>query len=265
MNLFMQILIGLAAFLLILYIFRNPVMAFLHRIPKIGKKYVLIEAPSLDSDDYTLTPAITEGPFFFRGPQRSDIREGKKGLRYDLEVQLTDESGAPLVGYTIECWNCDIRGEYSGYDDDLGRKPFKTFTTINLKHPDGHAGPPPHDHNHLRGAQNTDENGMVKFTTVFPGWYDPRIPHVHFKIYKDDTPYLKTQLYFPLEFSNNIYTNHPDYVAFKPNPYTYKNDLLLIPFDPCEGFITTPKETEEGIYSGFRFVIKPEPHPMAAA
>ena len=37
--------------------------------------------------------------------------------------------------------------------------------------------------NYLRGVQETDENGEVTFTTVFPGCYSGRWPHIHFEVY----------------------------------------------------------------------------------
>ena len=34
----------------------------------------------------------------------------------------------------------------------------------------------------LRGYQVTDASGVAKFTTVYPGWYQGRSVHIHFKI-----------------------------------------------------------------------------------
>ncbi len=38
--------------------------------------------------------------------------------------------------------------------------------------------------NYLRGVQVTDANGEVTFTTIFPGCYPGRWPHMHFEIYR---------------------------------------------------------------------------------
>lgn len=35
------------------------------------------------------------------------------------------------------------------------------------------------DRTFLRGAQKTDEDGVVQFQTLFPGHYDGRAPHIH--------------------------------------------------------------------------------------
>ena len=37
----------------------------------------------------------------------------------------------------------------------------------------------------LRGGWYTDANGMVEVTTVYPGFYDDRAPHIHLMVHKD--------------------------------------------------------------------------------
>lgn len=37
--------------------------------------------------------------------------------------------------------------------------------------------------NYLRGVQESDANGQLTFTTIFPGAYDGRWPHMHFEVY----------------------------------------------------------------------------------
>ena len=44
-----------------------------------------------------------------------------------------------------------------------------------------------HTETFLRGGWYTDENGMVEVTTVYPGYYDGRTPHVHIMVHKDWT------------------------------------------------------------------------------
>ena len=34
----------------------------------------------------------------------------------------------------------------------------------------------------LRGYQITDNNGTVRFTTIYPGWYQGRDIHIHDKV-----------------------------------------------------------------------------------
>jgi protocatechuate 3,4-dioxygenase beta subunit len=37
--------------------------------------------------------------------------------------------------------------------------------------------------NYLRGVQISDDAGQVTFTTIFPGCYSGRWPHIHFEVY----------------------------------------------------------------------------------
>ena len=37
--------------------------------------------------------------------------------------------------------------------------------------------------NYLRGVQEADSSGLVTFSTIFPGCYAGRMPHVHFEVY----------------------------------------------------------------------------------
>ncbi len=38
--------------------------------------------------------------------------------------------------------------------------------------------------NYLRGVQEADANGQVTFTTIFPGAYSGRWPHIHFEVFE---------------------------------------------------------------------------------
>jgi len=38
--------------------------------------------------------------------------------------------------------------------------------------------------NYLRGVQAANASGVVKFTTIFPGCYAGRWPHMHFEVYR---------------------------------------------------------------------------------
>jgi protocatechuate 3,4-dioxygenase beta subunit len=59
--------------------------------------------------------------------------------------------------------------------------------------------------NYLRGVQEADESGTLTFTTVFPGCYDGRWPHIHFEVYDsllatiDGDPIKTSQVALPAE------------------------------------------------------------------
>jgi protocatechuate 3,4-dioxygenase beta subunit len=130
------------------------------------------------SDSCSLIPEETQGPFpgdGSNGPDvlsqtgvvRSDIRSSFGGLSgtaegIPLTVALTivsAQSCAPLVAHAVYIWHCDRAGRYSLYS----------------------AGAT--DQNYLRGVQETDSNGVVRFSTIFPACYSGRWPHIHFEIY----------------------------------------------------------------------------------
>lgn len=112
-------------------------------------------------------PALAEGPFFFdEDLNRSDIRpdpstgEAAAGTPLQLEVsvyRLQDGTCAPFPEATVNVWHCDAAGVYSG----TGPAAERQF---------------------LRGYQLTDEQGVARFTTVYPGWYPGRAVHIHFKV-----------------------------------------------------------------------------------
>lgn len=101
------------------------------------------------------------------GIVRSDIRTSLEmgnpvaGVPTTINLQLVNSSSAcaPLAGYAIYLWHCTREGEYSLYSEAVLEEDY------------------------LRGVQETDEDGMVTFTTIFPACYTGRWPHVHFEIY----------------------------------------------------------------------------------
>ena len=81
------------------------------------------------------------------------------GVKLDLELTLLDADGCtPLAGHAIYIWHCDGEGRYSLYDIT--------------------------DANYLRGVGVSDAEGKVQFTTIFPGCYDGRWPHIHFEVFR---------------------------------------------------------------------------------
>jgi len=80
------------------------------------------------------------------------------------------------VGAYVDIWHCDAAGLYS----DIAQE--------------GTAGA-----TFLRGYQITDNNGIVNFTTIYPGWYAGRAVHIHFKI-RDALTTNPTQYHFISQF-----------------------------------------------------------------
>jgi protocatechuate 3,4-dioxygenase beta subunit len=115
-----------------------------------------------------LTASLTEGPYFIdERLERSDIRSDpgtgavSQGVSFNLAFNVSRvETSActPLTGAYLDVWHCDSVGVYS---DVSGAGTGRKF---------------------LRGYQVTDSTGMARFVTVYPGWYQGRAVHVHFKL-----------------------------------------------------------------------------------
>jgi protocatechuate 3,4-dioxygenase beta subunit len=138
-----------------------------------------------DSSKCTLTPELTEGPYYFDADAiRSDIREDRAGTPLRLAIRVRDSACEPLRNAVVDIWHCDAEGAYSGFEGEGGER-------------------------FLRGTQVTDAKGVVEFTTVYPGWYPGRTVHIHAKVHIDNSTMLTTQLFFPDELTAQVYEREP--------------------------------------------------------
>ncbi|MGW0921973.1 intradiol ring-cleavage dioxygenase [Streptomyces sp. NPDC002755] len=184
---------------------------------------------STSSSCMTLMTSVTEGPYYLDGALvRKDITEGKSGVPLTLRLTVVDATDGctPVSGAAVEIWHCDAWGYYSGY------------TTAN---PGGSApaesedGSTADDDTYLRGYQIANANGVVKFETIFPGWYTPRTCHIHLKVHtggaKEDGTYeggkvnYTGQLFFPDDVAEEIFTLEP-YAQHSGSYTTLDNDMV---------------------------------------
>ncbi|MDD9947067.1 MAG: intradiol ring-cleavage dioxygenase [Myxococcales bacterium] len=140
-----------------------------------------------------LTPEQVEGPFFVdTGLERSDITEGRPGVMLHLRLTLVDVDTCSLIeGAVFELWHADADGSYSGFNRAHGNVSDSAGSTF------------------LRGYQRTDRSGGVEFTTIYPGWYPGRAPHVHLAILAQGDRLVTTQLYFDEAQSDLVYQQEP--------------------------------------------------------
>ena len=167
------------------------------------------------------TPRQTQGPFRVPGvPDRPDVREGSAGVPLKLELSVVDDLWCkPVSDFTVEIWHCDARGIYSGVKNIV-------FDPKTLR-PVGESVDMT-DESFLRGYQVTDEQGRVEFMTVYPGWYMPRLAHIHVRLTWRDVEWtsLDTQLYLPMEVEKEVYrTEH--YADRGPNPIGIDRDIVV--------------------------------------
>jgi len=202
------------------------------------------EAPALADNICVLTSKQTEGPFFIDSAMRQDIREDRQGKTMHLNLQiLRYPECTPIPNAKVEIWHCDAEGKYSGYPEELAHNIYGTLKLTGMK--DGNIKPMT-EARYLRGAQSSDENGNLKFITVFPGWYDPRTPHIHIKILIDDKEQLTSQFYFETEFQDKIFMSTAPYSTYGKSPYNLSNDVVLKGEKKIEGLLLKPVWSEEG-------------------
>ncbi|MFJ4224014.1 intradiol ring-cleavage dioxygenase [Microbacterium sp. NPDC089695] len=125
-------------------------------------------------------PDETAGPYPGDGSNGPDVLEETGIVRQDIttsidggatadgipltvEFQILDmaNGNVPFEGVAVYAWHCTAQGEYSMYSSGL------------------------EDVTYLRGVQVADADGRVSFTSIFPGCYSGRWPHIHFEVYPD--------------------------------------------------------------------------------
>ncbi|MGP9586293.1 dioxygenase family protein [Micrococcaceae sp. AOP34-BR2-30] len=132
------------------------------------------------------------------GVERSDIRSSidggstADGVQMTLTMNIVDmvNDNGPMTGAAVYVWHCDAVGEYSMYSTGL------------------------EDETYLRGVQVVGDDGTVTFTTIFPGCYAGRWPHIHFEVFPDidsitdaTNAVLTSQIALPEAESSAVYAD----------------------------------------------------------
>ena len=61
------------------------------------------------------------------------------------------------------------------------------------------------------GTQVTGADGVVRFNTIYPGWYPTRTAHLHLKVHLAEKTVLTTQLFFDDAVSDRVYSTADPY------------------------------------------------------
>ncbi|MCW3110954.1 MAG: intradiol ring-cleavage dioxygenase [Segetibacter sp.] len=151
------------------------------------------------SGSCTVSPIETAGPFPTKTPSSlvsSKIVSDRSGVPLTIKITVNNKNNscAALSGAIVDIWHCDATGNYSEYGGSGMQS--TNYTSVHF----------------LRGRQTTDVNGLVTFTSVFPGWYAGRAPHIHVHVYSaSGTSLMITQIAFPTDVCNTVYTTASDY------------------------------------------------------
>jgi protocatechuate 3,4-dioxygenase beta subunit len=166
-------------------------------------------------------PEETAGPFPADGSNGVNVLTESGVVRSDLTASFGSASGVAdgvpmtirmkvydlhgedatvLAGAAVYVWHCDRDGEYSLYSDTVG------------------------DENYLRGVQEADADGVVEFTSIFPGCYPGRWPHIHFEVYRSlaeatsaGSKLRTSQIAIPQDVCEEVYEGAEGYDRSVPN------------------------------------------------
>jgi protocatechuate 3,4-dioxygenase beta subunit len=161
-------------------------------------------------------PQQTQGPYWVdemlnRSDIRSDPSDGtvKEGVPVRLVFRVSQVAGgscAPLVGAQVDIWQCDALRVYSDAQDP-------GFNTSGKKF--------------LRGYQLTDTSGEARFVTIYPGWYQGRTVHIHFKVRTDPASErgqeFTSQVYFDDALTDQVH-GRPPYARRGPRTARERNN-----------------------------------------
>ncbi|MFI1524687.1 protocatechuate dioxygenase [Kitasatospora cineracea] len=207
-------------------------------------------------------------------------REGVR-LRLAIRVQ-DSESCKAIPSAVVEIWHCDASGTYSGAEQlstgggggpgggpgggtppsgaPTGAPPSGAPTGAPPSGGPGGpgAGPgggggggandgmadltPQDDKRYLRGAQVTNQDGIVEFTTVWPGWYSGRTVHVHAMVHIDNERTLTTQVMMDealntAVFAKAPYSTHTGRDTFNDGDGIYQPSMLLKVTEDGDGYL----------------------------
>ena len=118
----------------------------------------------------------------------------------NLTVLDAGNGYGPMEAVAVYAWHADAEGRYSMYSQGVENE------------------------NYLRGVQPTDSAGTASFTTVVPGCYDGRWPHIHFEVYRStaeatsDGQIVKTsQIALPQAACEQVYQDTATYPTSRDN------------------------------------------------
>jgi protocatechuate 3,4-dioxygenase beta subunit len=179
------------------------------------------------ASDCKITPTETAGPFPTKIPANfvlKDIRTDRTGVQMTMNISIKNGNNScnSLAGALVDVWHCDKDGNYSEYNN---------FGSVHF----------------LRGRQTTDTSGNVGFTTIFPGWYQGRAPHIHVHIFSSTgKSLLITQIAFPKTICDVVYGTATNFYTRGLQDTTNENDGIF-----RDGFTTQMPTVSGNIKDGY--------------
>ncbi|MFP5437155.1 MAG: T9SS type A sorting domain-containing protein [Bacteroidia bacterium] len=194
----------------------------------------------------TVSPTETAGPFPTHTPSgymRTDITDGRTGVAFTINIHIKNKNAdcSALQGALVDIWHCDKDGNYSEYGGTQMQS--TNYTTVHF----------------LRGRQVTDANGLVSFTSIFPGWYTSRATHIHVHVYNAaGTSLLITQISFPEGTNSAVvtvnaataygYTKGMTGYTYNANDNVFSDDSAGLELSTVTGSVANGYTLEHNIY-----------------
>lgn len=224
--------------------FGTAAASIAHGSPRAASSGPLLAA----APDCIAIPEQTECPYFVDAAlERSDIRfdPATSGhtpgatltLRFELSQIAPAGQCIVLPNAQFDIWHCDAVGEYSGADEGRDSAAEQMF---------------------LRGYQRSGEDGVVQFTTIYPGWYPGRAVHIHLKIRVPAAggriDEFTSQLYFSDDLTDRVHAKAP-YSAHRGQRLLNSRDMI---FREGGGQLVLPVvEAEDTYQATFRIAMQP--------
>lgn len=175
-------------------------------------------------------PETTTGPFpSLDLLDRRNITGGYPGHPLRLGIRVVDAACEPVAGAVVDVWHTDASGDYSSYEDGGSGKDEGEGTTF------------------CRGVQTSDAAGIVEFQTIYPGWYEGRVVHIHASVLIDGERAHTTQLYFDEPYSAAVFETGV-YAEFgQPDTLWFDDRIVGDPTTDGTGIVLAAAETSEGV------------------
>jgi len=193
-----------------------------------------------------VSPSETAGPFPTITPsswERTDIVDGRTGIPFNINIHIMNKNAncTALQNAIVDIWHCDKDGNYSEYGGSGMQQ--TNYTSVHF----------------LRGRQVTNNNGLVSFTSIFPGWYNGRATHIHVHVYSETgASLLITQISFPegsgsaVQLVNasteNGYTKGMNGYTFKEDDNVFSDDITNAELATVSGTVPDGFNLEHIIY-----------------
>ncbi|KAH9150814.1 hypothetical protein LEN26_003997 [Aphanomyces euteiches] len=198
-----------------------------------------------------LEPDVTQGPYYVKGELiRNDVRESQPGIDLFADIQVIDiNTCEPVSALYLDFWHCNSTGVYAGVVAN-GNGDSSDLTNINATF--------------LRGLAPTDEDGIVHFTTKFPGYYTSRATHIHVlgnhggqvaanNTYIGSTVSNVGQLFFDQDLITQVsatgtYATSNQQLTLNANDSIFGQETAT-GFDPVMEYVFVGDSIEDGIFA----------------